>query len=76
MPVRACVRVCVLVGGCVCVCVSVSFYIDDLYRVVIDSVISVLRKPSVVSDSLVCLVVQHMLVIINCYVSMMCLVYI
>ena len=44
---------CVLVGTCVVL-------IDDLYRVVIDSVISVFRKPSVLillSDSLVCLVV-------------------
>ena len=49
------VRLCVCVGGYVCVCKCVVL-IDDLYRVVIDSVISVFRKPSVLSDSLVCLV--------------------
>ena len=54
--VRAYVYVRVLVGMCVCVC-ECAILIDDPYRVIIDSVISVFRKPSVLSDSLVCLVV-------------------
>ena len=54
--VRMRMRICVCVGGYVCVCECVVL-IDDLYRVVIDSVISVFIKPSVLSDSLVRLVV-------------------
>ena len=50
-----CVCVCAHVGYvCVCEC---AVLIDDLYRVVTDSVIFVFIKPSVLSDSLVCLVV-------------------